>query len=145
MKYVWEQLDLRQIGTRKGCSYQSKPVGFVNLDAYGLGGLLESTTDFNDHMALETMEYSESEEDGKMPAEELAASASTSANMNYAEVQIERVQYQSVCTIFYQMAIAAGKMNADEVFPNVAAVSNTGMASANPSNYAEVQIEQSIL
>ena len=75
-----------------------------------------------------------------MSAEELAASASTSANMNYAEVQIERVQYQSVCTIFYQMAIAAGKMNADEVFPNVAAVSNTGMASANPSNYAEVQI-----
>ena len=44
-----------------------------------------------------------------------------------------------------EAAIAAGKMNADEVFPNYAAVSNAGMASANPSNYAEVQIEQSIL
>ena len=57
MKYVWEQLDLRQIREREG-SHQSKPAGFLNLDAYGLD-LPEFATDSSNPMALETMASSE--------------------------------------------------------------------------------------
>ena len=69
MTYVYDVLELRKNRGRNGkgpVTISAKPVGFENLDAYGLDDLLESTTDFNDPMALEVMEYSESEEDGKM-------------------------------------------------------------------------------
>ena len=157
MKYVWEQLDLRQIKEREGRGYQSKPAGFVNLEAYGLD-LPEFATDYNNSIALETMASSETEEDGKMSAEELAASASTSANVagrkrkntnetnaetggvsNTIQFALSSEQMEMMQSLHSaEAAIAAGKMNADEVFPNYAAVSNAGMASANPSNYAEV-------
>jgi hypothetical protein len=157
MKYVWEQLDLRQIKEREGRGYQSKPAGFVNLESYGLD-LPEFATDYNNSIALETMASSETEEDGKMSAEELAASASTSANVagrkrkntnetnaetggvsNTIQFALSSEQMEMMQSLHSaEAAIAAGKMNADEVFPNYAAVSNAGMASANPSNYAEV-------
>ena len=154
MKYVWEQKKLRLIRERKG-SHQSKPAGFVNLEAYGLD-LPEFATDSSNPMVLETIASSESEEDGKMSAEELAASASTSANVagrkrknmksNTSQFALSSDQMEMIQSLHSaEAAIAAGEMNADEVFPNDAAVSNVGMASANPSNYAEVQIEQSTL
>ena len=115
-KYVFEQLQLRRVRNPS-----TKPAGFRNLDAFGLEHL-ESTTDVNNSMALETMASSGSEGCNKWLPPSLSSD------------QMEMIQSLHSA----EAAIAAGKMNADEVFPNDAAISNAVMASADPDNYAEV-------
>ena len=87
MTYILELRGHREYRGPNGkgpVTISAKPVGFVNLDAYGLD-LPEFATDSSNPMALETMASSESEEDGKMPAEEFALMASANPS-SYAEV-----------------------------------------------------------